>query len=199
MIAFNPAHTPAADIEQHFYARELTVIDAEDLREIRLESLRHYGEIFRNFYEEEAQKPIEYWIKQCTETQSHCFFGLFHDGELVGVMASRQWEERPGEPIAFWWGNYTRPDFRHLGAAKVLYQKRIEWTKARGFERAFVYVLDGADRPESILQKLGGQKMYSQEMRFAGGPPALWHWYDVPLKSQNQSLTRANGQCQSIK
>lgn len=164
-----------------FSARALTPVDADDLRDIRLESLRHYGAIFDNFHAQESLKPASYWEQQTTPTPHHCFFGLFFNDELVGVMAARRWEKDPTGKTALWWGNYTKPDFRGLRATKALYQKRIDWSRRQGMVRAMAYVLDGTERPASILRKIGSKIIRSEEMRFADGPPALWHWHEVPL------------------
>lgn len=162
-----------------YEVRELTPFDAEELREIRLESLRHYGAIFDNFHKKESEKPLSYWIEQSTQTPDHCFFGLFDEDELIGVMAARKWEERPDDRIAFWWGNYTKPAYRGIGAARSLYQLRAAWTARQGFKTAVFYILDGAARPTEIMLKHGAVKTHSEPMRFFDGPEALWNWYEI--------------------
>lgn len=178
--------------EELFETRALTIFDAEDLREVRLESLRHYGKIFENFHAREAQKPIEYWEKQCTETAEHCFFGTFFNDELVGVSAARKWEELPKDHVALWWGNYMKREYQDIGASRQRYIQRIEWCKRRGFSKAVLYVLDGATRPESIIQKLEGQKIDSRKMSFADGPEALWHWYELNLLPRSGLIYQLN-------
>lgn len=168
-------------IQENTYVRELTVFDSEELRAIRLESLKSYGQIFDNFYAHELSRPISYWEEQSTQTSDHCFFGLFAYDELIGIMASRRWENDVSGRTAFWWSNYTKPAFRGLGLTRDLYQKRINWSQKNGMNHATAYVLDSAKRPQKILENLGGRITYEEDMSFFGGPCAKWKWYRVPL------------------
>lgn len=162
-----------------FTVRPLTAFDAEDLRDIRLESLRHYGAIFDKFHAQESAKPSQYWNELCKDTRNGCFFGLFYGDELAGVMGAKTTQDDPN--AALWYGNYTRPAYRGMGAVGPLYQLRADWTRDSGYKAALLYILDGATRPQAIIERMGAKRIHSEQMRFAGGPPALWHWYAIKI------------------
>jgi RimJ/RimL family protein N-acetyltransferase len=170
------------DPAQHFRARALTAIDAEDLREIRLESLRYYGRIFDNYHATEAAKPIDYWVEQASETPSRCFFGLFNNNnDMIAVMAARKWEKCPDGRTALWYGNYIVPQYRGLGFSADLYQCRLDWCQTHRYDKAIAFVQDDIGRSAEILKKLGATKTHSEKISFHGGPAALWHWYEIDL------------------
>lgn len=165
----------------YFEAKALTVDDAESMRAVRLESLIYYGDMFTSFYNQERQKPMSYWRDQCTEQPDRCWFGLFDGTHLVGLQATRLWEESPDVPVAFWWGNYGKPEIRNLGGMRLLYEKRLAWAAKRRCPHIMVYVLEGQERPTEILLSLGAEYIYTKNMSHGGGPEVPWIWMKIPL------------------
>ena len=171
-----------------FLVRELVPEDATTLREIRLETLQHYGDLFSKLYEEEKKKSLDYWTDQATEKLERCYFGLFDEDKMIGVNAARLWEENP--KLALGWGNFLRPEYRGQRVAKLLYQARMNWVEESGLDGLIVYLLDGNVRPTEIFNKQGAKRIFSRKMSFSGGPEALFHWYrldcyldDINLKT----------------
>lgn len=168
---------------EDFSWRVLTPSDAEAMRDVRLESLRYYGEMFKAFHAQESRKPLDYWREQCTELTSRCWFGAFNGkGRLIGLQGTRIWEKSPpGETLALWWGNYVVDEYRDRGAMKPLYQARLDWALARGCTAAVGYVLPGKERPLQILRELGATFMGREELSHGEGPAVPWDWYRIPL------------------
>lgn len=167
-----------------FSSRILLPSDAEQMRDVRLESLDYYGAMFECFKRKEADRPIDYWKDQCTEKPDHCWFGAFADQKLIGLQGIRIWgESTPEKPTALWWGNYVKPEYRGQGAMKPLYMARLNWAKDHDCDHAVGYVLGGKERPLSILLSLGAKHMFTREMSHGGGPAVPWHWYKIPLSA----------------
>ncbi len=165
-----------------FLIRPLRPDDAQAFREIWLESLCYYGEMLADFHDQESQKPSSHWVEQCTETMTRCWFGSFTEaGQLVGIQGIRLWEDSPDVPVALWWGNYAREEYRGIGAMRKLYETRLAWARMRACHHCVVYVLEGKKRPLQIILKLGAEKLYTRTRRYGNGPETVWHWYKVPL------------------
>jgi len=163
-------------------ARNLTADDAVYLRMIRLEALKFYGKDFDKLHDREILQPISYWEELAKGMDIGQFLGLYNDDELVGIMCTRIWEKDTSGKTAFWWGNFTLPQYRSRGIVKALYQHRIDWAEERGCNKAVAYV-HGAHtaRPVSILKKLGGVYTHTEMVKHGPCEPISCDWYTIPF------------------
>lgn len=161
--------------------RGLVPSDWQQLRELRLETLSHYGDIYTNYYRAIEIETNYFWKDLCNETDGHCFFGLFILEKLVGAMRVMTWEEDPSGETALWLSAYMKAEYRSRGLARNLYLAREKWTREKGYKRAVFYILEGNQRSMAIHEKHGARYMYTSEMEWYGGPKAPWRWYEKTL------------------
>ncbi|BAN27372.1 GNAT family N-acetyltransferase [Caballeronia insecticola] len=111
-----------------FSLRRLTPEDAIVFRDVRLEGLQRYPAAFGASYEDERDRPLEWFRARITD---HAVFGGFsNDGTLAGVAGL---QVPPGAKMkhkGILWGMYVRPSARGTGLAAALLDCVLE--HARG-------------------------------------------------------------------
>lgn len=111
-----------------FTVRQLTHVDLESLREIRLEGLRLSPEAFGSTYESEQSAPLEKYAGWLASSQ---IFGAFDDSPLVGIAALGPYTG-PKEAHKGWLrAMYVRPSHRRTGASRLLVQAVIDAARSR--------------------------------------------------------------------
>ena len=92
--------------------RLLTCADALAYRDIRLEGLRRHPEAFASTFEDERDKPLDWFDELITQSR---IFGAVLAHALVGVVGLRS---NPGSKLrhkATIWGMYVRHEARQYG------------------------------------------------------------------------------------
>ena len=97
--------------------RLLTCTDALAYRDIRLEGLRQNPEAFASTFEDERDRPMD-WFKELI-TQSR-IFGAVLAQALVGVVGLRSHADAKQRHKATIWGMYVRREARQYGIGERL-------------------------------------------------------------------------------
>jgi len=97
--------------------RLLTCTDALAYRDIRLEGLRCHPEAFASTFEDERDRPMD-WFKELI-TQSR-IFGAVLAQALVGVVGLRSHADAKQRHKATIWGMYVRREARQYGIGERL-------------------------------------------------------------------------------
>ena len=92
--------------------RLLACADAVPYREIRLEGLRRNPEAFASTFEDEREKPLDWFKERITQSR---IFGAFIAQELVGVVGLRTHDDAKQRHKAMLWGMYVRREARQYG------------------------------------------------------------------------------------
>jgi hypothetical protein len=83
--------------------------DAVPYRDIRLEGLRRNPEAFAATFEDEREKPLDWFKERITQSR---IFGAFIVQELVGVVGLRAHDDAKQRHKAMLWGMYVRREAR---------------------------------------------------------------------------------------
>ena len=89
--------------------RLLAGTDAVPYRDIRLEGLRRNPEAFAATFEDEREKPLDWFKERITQSR---IFGAFIVQELVGVVGLRAHDDAKQRHKAMLWGMYVRREAR---------------------------------------------------------------------------------------
>jgi ribosomal protein S18 acetylase RimI-like enzyme len=102
----------------------LTCADALAYRDIRLEGLRQHPEAFASTFEDERDRPLD-WFKELI-TQSRIFGAILAQG-LVGVVGLRLHADAKLRHKAMIWGMYVRHEARHYGIGERLIDAAVAY------------------------------------------------------------------------
>lgn len=167
---------------EQFTVRVLNAGDGNAFRAIRLEALKNEGQLFGPTYENEnAVTDTGWWNERCTETKESCFFGLFANGDLIGIMGAKKWAQDDKGETALWWSAFLKKEYRSQGLATPLYEAREQWTIEHQFKRAVFFILDGNQRSMDIHEKQGAQYTSTELMEWPDRPTLPWRWYEKRL------------------
>ncbi len=179
-----PAPAPDLGAVHGISVRALNERDGNAFKAIRLEALRNEGNYFGTSYEEERKMIAEQWRRRCKRTGDQCLFGLFHDDNLVGIMAATKWSGDPEGKTVLWGSAYVRGVHRGKGLAAPLYEARRDWSiQNPNFDQAVFFIRDGNERSTEIHKKQGAEHTHDEPKRWADGTVAVAHWYKVQLRA----------------
>jgi len=91
--------------------------DAVPYRDIRLEGLCRNPEAFVSAYEDEREKPLDWFRERIAQSR---IFGAFVTRELVGVVGLRVHDDAKQRHKAVLWGMYVRREARQYGIGERL-------------------------------------------------------------------------------
>lgn len=97
--------------------RLLTGTDASAYRDIRLEGLRENPEAFASTFEDERDRPLEWFAQRIAQSQ---IFGAILAQGLVGVVGLRPHADAKQRHKAMIWGMYVRREARQYGIGERL-------------------------------------------------------------------------------
>ena len=97
--------------------RLLTCADALAYREIRLEGMLRNPEAFASTFEDERDRPLDWFREQITHSR---IFGAVLVQELVGVVGLRAHADAKQRHKAMIWGMYVRREVRQYGIGERL-------------------------------------------------------------------------------
>jgi ribosomal protein S18 acetylase RimI-like enzyme len=107
--------------------RLLSCADALAYREIRLEGLLRNPEAFASTFEDERDRPLDWFKERITQSQ---IFGAILMKGLVGVVGLRPHADAKQRHKAMIWGMYVRREARQYGIGKRLIEAAV--TQASG-------------------------------------------------------------------
>jgi RimJ/RimL family protein N-acetyltransferase len=108
--------------------RLLTCADAAAYREIRLEGLRQNPEAFASTFEDEHERPLDWFRERIAQSQ---IFGAVLVQRLVGVVGLRSHDDAKQRHKAMVWGMYVRREARQYGIGERLVDAAV--TYASGY------------------------------------------------------------------
>jgi RimJ/RimL family protein N-acetyltransferase len=104
--------------------RLLTSADAPAYRDIRLEGLRQNPESFASTFEEERDRPLEWFVERIAQSQ---IFGAILAQALVGVVGLRAHDDAKQRHKATIWGMYVRREARKYGIGERLVDAAVAY------------------------------------------------------------------------
>lgn len=125
-LGFRTTHEDARELHMRrdLLVRRLETADADDYRELRLESLRDHPESFSTSWEQEADKPRSWWTGRLQT--STVFGGWMHNSRLVGIAGLRVQDGAKLRHKGTLVGMYVRPEARGTGLSAALVRHVIE-------------------------------------------------------------------------
>jgi len=105
----------------------LTCSDALAYRDIRLEGLRQNPEAFASTFEDERDRPLD-WFKELI-TQSRIFGAVLPQG-LVGIVGLRSHADAKLRHKAMIWGMYVRHEARQYGIGERLIDAAVVYASS---------------------------------------------------------------------
>jgi RimJ/RimL family protein N-acetyltransferase len=97
---------------------------------MRLYGLVSEPGVFFSAHAQEVLLDAEWW-RTWVANPAQCVFGLFHDGELVGITAVYTHRDDPSGRTALFGSTFIHPAHRGHGLSRLLYQARLDWVRAR--------------------------------------------------------------------
>lgn len=132
-----------------------SVEDAEQYREIRLNSLKTTPEAYAASYEEEVDLTVED-IHRKFHAKDTYTYGGFHDGELVGIITLYHDQLKKLSHRAHIGGMYVSPHKRDLGMGKALMQEAINKAKnLEGVEQVYLAVVSTNVAAKRLYTSMG--------------------------------------------
>jgi len=124
--------------------------DANQLRAIRLESLRDTPQAFGATFADANSWPWTRW--QQVADQWHYFLAE-RDGVVVGMISGACHEELPG--VCSMYGMYVTPEVRGTGLAARLVEAVAQWARDQGTSQLLLHVTTEVARARAFYEKIG--------------------------------------------
>ena len=168
---------PYSKQSEQFVLRALSGDDWMAFKAIRLEALELVSNVFAASYEQERALSEAAWRERATPRPDHSWFGVFHNGQLVGITQALTWPGDPSGRTALFRSSYVIPEFRGEGIAGLLCEVRQEWARKNpAFTSAMLFHREGHWIAKVVLA-FGAVYSHTEMMTFADGTsgPALWY------------------------
>jgi ribosomal protein S18 acetylase RimI-like enzyme len=131
--------------------QQLTPVDHERLRTIRLRALRDAPDAFSSTFEETLARPRESWVEQLEKLAT---FVATLDGHDVGMVRIARPDTGATASLLSMW---VAPEARRRGVGTALLDAAIAWTRARGFTRLRLEVVDDNTAAVELYTRKGFQ------------------------------------------
>lgn len=131
--------------------RLLTCADAPAYRDIRLEGLLRNPEAFASTFEDERDRPLDWFRERIAHSQ---IFGAMLAQGLVGVVGLQPHADAKQRHKAMIWGMYVRREARQYGIGKRLVEAAV--SHASGYaEQLQLAVVTENDTARRLYAKAG--------------------------------------------
>lgn len=151
------------------------------LRDFRLKALKEHQAVYTRRYEDEAAVSEAEW-RERTNQKDGKIFGLFDGWKLIGLTGVfSYWGDTSGKSAVLGM-SYIDKAYRGLGLSRLLYQARIDWAKAAGFERVVVAHKEGNEASRRANAAFGFKATHIETANFGDGSIANQHFYELDLK-----------------
>ena len=151
----------------------------QDLKAKRLQALKEMSHLFLSTYGAAAAQRDEFWQDMIGAEKSEVF-GLFDNGKLIGITGVLEnWRDPSGKSVNMGM-SYIDPEYRGQGLSQLLYQIRIDWAQAKGFEKITVSHREGNEASKAANQKFGFVFYEKEEIDFPDGK-AMDYRYELKL------------------
>ena len=119
-------------------ARALSADEWKIFRDLRLQALLADPGVYGTRHADAVQRSEAEW-RGTVSGSTNQSFGLFVQGELVGITSVFQWPEDSSGTTAILASSWIAPAHRGRGLTRLLYAVRLEWIRAHGgFNRVVV-------------------------------------------------------------
>jgi ribosomal protein S18 acetylase RimI-like enzyme len=141
--------------------RRLLPADASAYRELRLEGLECHPEAFGAAWEDEADKPLDWFARRLAGNTviGGSVFGAGLDG-VAGLMVPQAAKQRHRGVL---WGMYVRPDARGSGLAAALVRQVVQ--AGRGQVEAIRLTVVASNQAAVRVYRAAGFAEYGLERR----------------------------------
>ncbi|PZP56678.1 MAG: hypothetical protein DI586_02885 [Micavibrio aeruginosavorus] len=161
------------------YIRPFRKDEWELFKAKRLQALQDMPNVFLSTYGAAAAQRDEFW-QDLIGAEKTEIFGLFDDQKLIGITgAFENWRDETGKTANFGM-SYLDAGYRGKGLSRLLYQARIDWARAKGFEKVAVGHREGNEVSKAANQKFGFVFYEKEEIDFPDGR-AMDYRYELKL------------------
>jgi GNAT superfamily N-acetyltransferase len=137
--------------------RKLERSDCEAYRALRLQALQESSRSFSDSYEDELQKPPDYFRGLMGEGPEHFTVGCFSSADLVAIATYKRDQRRKARHKSFIHTMYVAPEFRGQKIGRNLLGTLIQEARALpGVEQIHLWVLSPETSPARKLYLSAG-------------------------------------------
>lgn len=115
---------------QKISTRAIDPKEWESVRQMRLTALKSSPGSYWSSYDDVASLTEEFWRAEI-KGEGHQIFGLFAEGELIGITAAFTWRGDKSGATALLAMSYIDPDYRGRGLSRKLYEARLDWIESQ--------------------------------------------------------------------
>ena len=138
----------------------MTPQDWQLYRRIRLAALKEAPYAFGSTYAGEVGRPERAWRKALADRVR---FVAEVDGVVAGTATGGDGDSTGAAALTAMW---VDPRFRRHGVGRQLVQTVVDWAKAGGYDRIFLWVTDGNANAERLYARNGfGRTGAAQDVR----------------------------------
>jgi ribosomal protein S18 acetylase RimI-like enzyme len=135
--------------------RRITKDDAPEVYPLRLRALQEHPEAFGSSYEDESAIGIGRWEGALAD-ESRMFFGAYHEGKLVGMVAINREIGRKQKHRMGIFAMYVAPEARELGLGQALISACIDYAKTQeGVKQILIAVTVGNHAARRLYRRNG--------------------------------------------
>lgn len=144
--------------------RLLNPTDAEAYQKVRLIALQNHPEVFASSYEEEKDRPAEFY-GQRFQSEEAFTYGAFDNGILIGTVTLFIESKLKLKHRANIFAMYVSPEKRKMGAGKLLMTAALEQARAlSGIEQIYLTV-EASNEPAKKLYASCGFETIEKDKR----------------------------------
>ncbi len=161
------------------YIRPFRKNEWEIFKGKRLQALKDMPNVFLSTYGAAAAQRDEFWQEMINSDREE-IFGLFDGERLIGITGVfENWRDKSGRTANLGM-SYIDPGYRGRGLSRLLYQARIDWARAKGYEKITVGHREGNETSKAANQKFGFVFYEKEEIEFPDGR-AMDYRYELKL------------------
>lgn len=134
---------------------------------IRLKALENDPLVFGSSFAEEKTLPDEKWQQDLVNPDG-AVFGVFRNGNLIGMTGIAVDRSDPAKQTAKLWGSWLEPEWRAKGLSRKMYEKRLAWAKAHPTVKRVIV----SHRKTNAVSKRANQR---HGFRFTHAAERVWH------------------------
>jgi RimJ/RimL family protein N-acetyltransferase len=168
-------------IKKEIYIRGFREDEWSLLREMRLRALKEHQSVYTRRYEDESLVTDGEW-KERTAQKDGKIFGLFEGWKLIGLTGVFKYIRDEDGRSALLGMSYIDSAYRGRGLSRLLYEARLDWARAAGFERAVVAHKEGNEASRRANAALGFKATHTETTTFGDGSVAKQYFYELDLR-----------------
>ncbi len=167
--------------EENYFIRGFRDDEWKLLRDKRMEAMLENARFYTGTYEIEAAHA-ESWWRDGISRKDGKIFGLFAGLKLIGITGVFRNKHDASGNSAILGMSYIERAYRGRGLSALLYEARLDWARAAGYERVIVSHRDGNEASKRANAAFGFKWYESEEITYGNGDRALDHRYELALR-----------------